>query len=656
MKLDEQAGRLTSILIYIIAPAAAISAGCCKKTVCPRVPPPTQVMPIDDPGQTPPDARGRKVVVERTQQAASPEEVAAYSRTAEAVHTMARLLAWHRRISGERSFMSKIFAGRRRLISRRVLARLDAYMESLRSTGRTDELTAVRNLAAYLTVLYVKRETAGVEDRFFDLKARTSVSLPFAWAKVKTVPFPAMCGLIHGERNQKRRAGMLAARAKTAEEVLNPVMITWISKLHDTAQHMGFKSYFALSERIRGADVHKLANEGYAFMKAFDKTYRDLLAYAAKASLNEKVDSLHRADHAMITKAPRVSRFLPEDVVVEAFKHFLAGLGLDLGTASGGRIRIEKSKRAGAKPGAFCHAVQVPGDIRMSYKPGLGLGGWEAFFRAGGQAMHRAWTKEKRFELRVLGQASVNEAFGELFARVWSDPVWLARFGRWVQTTLRKGPNRRFLPAMRKADLVYVVRHRLMHELFLFRRDGWAKPVYESALHGAPPSVYKTFHPGPVSDRRKLYRSLCSRAYGFEIDPIASFNYLMDTDPFFASVDRSRAYQLADMMAEHLRSRFGADWYGSKQAGAFIKELWASGGNLTAAGLARKLGHDELSYKASTARLKRLLAEADKLAGGKPGPAGGKSRRPKVRCPGGEKPSPRGLCRIPVPRGKKGRK
>ncbi len=71
-------------------------------------------------------------------------------------------------------------------------------------------------------------------------------------------------------------------------------------------------------------------------------------------------------------------------------------------------------------------AIEVPGDVRLSAKPGSGVlhqGAGDA--RVGARAALRPSRKEQRFELARLGNPTVGEAYSALFEDLLEDPVWL---------------------------------------------------------------------------------------------------------------------------------------------------------------------------------------------------------------------------------------
>ena len=70
------------------------------------------------------------------------------------------------------------------------------------------------------------------------------------------------------------------------------------------------------------------------------------------------------------------------------------------------------------------------------------------------------------------------------------------------------------------------------------------------------------------------------------------------------------AFALANVVHEGLRSKFGDDWYGNKEVGAFLaSKLFADGNKLQADEIAQLFGESKLTLGPSEKRFTRLLAK-----------------------------------------------
>ncbi len=607
---------------------------------------------------------------------ASDEDVARYEKVALALIRVQGLMDWGQRTRGERTFRSETYAGRGWLFRKEVVGSLDAAIRRMGTDDRAGERRALEFLREFVAQEVVNQATAALEDRLNRVESSLKVEVPWLAEKVA---FRSLDGLLAKEKDAARRAKLVELRSAAIQTSLNPIYQAIYDKAHQVARKLGYQSYFDLSQKIRRTDVARLIRQGADFVKATDGTNARLLGRLAKESLGIGLDRFTRADHLRLMRFPRSEKFLPARLMVPVFRSFLAGIGLDLSTAAGTKIVIDDAPRPNKHPRAACFPLVVPSDIRVSVVPGAGLDAWTTMFHEGGHALHYSWTRQKRFEFRQLGSASATEAFAELFARVWAEPAWLERYRASLRRMNRRPPRQgdmlarlrrrpwfltasaagmimprralawKRIPVPSDRDLASLIRHRVAWELYLYRRYGWAKLIYESRLHGADSAVYRGAVEGDTTDLRALYGRLFSRAYGYELAAKDRASYLSDVDPFLYAADYARAFLAADILGEHLRKKFGDDWYANKLVGPYLKTLWEKGNEWTAEELVAHLGY-ELDYSVTKARLARLLAAADRLDGKGPRVAKGRRSRPRHRanpCRPSARPRPGTLCKIP---------
>jgi hypothetical protein len=531
---------------------------------------------------------------------------------------LSELVGWYVRTRGEKSMKKVLYVGREQLISRRTLAFLKQCLTEITDPA---ERRATEYLRDYLAMAYIERKTAALDDDIAAAALGAKAKLP--WRKLP-VAYRQLPVLLSREQNARRRARIVAALSTVRKKVLNPLLLKKQVRAQELAQWMGYKSYIHLSEKARRVNLRRLIEQGAAFVEETEPLFKRLMDEVSRENIGVPLSKVRRADHARIFRAPKMERYLPQALMIPAFKYFLQGVGLDMSTAAKTEIEVDDAMRPEKNPRAACFPLDVPSDIRITVKPAGGLGSWTTFFHEGGHALHFAWATTDRFAFQQLGSYSLTEAMAELFARVWEEPAWLARYARFVREVRRgrhrellpKGARVRRVPRLGKRMRGYLIRNRLAYNLYLARRYGWAKLIYETVLHGGPRAHYQGVYKGQTSNRRALYRKLFSRAYGYALSEQDASRYLTDVDPFLYAADYARAFQLADLLHEHLRAKFGPRWFTSPKVGAYLKTLWADGNRYTAEELARKLGKT-LDYSATLARLHRLYAAAQKLSGRK---------------------------------------
>jgi hypothetical protein len=534
---------------------------------------------------------------------------------------LSELLGWYTRTRGEKPMQKVLYVGKEQLVSRRTLAFINQCLP--KQTDPQDR-KATEFLRDYIAMAYIERQTAADSDTLAAAEIGAAVTLSFQKGPVGYTDLPV---LLSREKDPKRRTEISEAMSKVQRTVLNPLHLKKLMRSQELAQWMGYASYVALSEQARRVDLAALMRMGAEFMKESEPHYQSLLGEVA-AENGVPAGKLKRADHARIFRGAKVERHLPDALMVPAFKHFARGIGLGMKTATGADILVDDEMHPRKNPRAACFPLDPPADIRITVKPVGGLVSWTTMFHEGGHALHFAWVTTPRPEFKQLGNYSFTEAVAELFARVWEEPAWLERYATFVRDVgagkhadlLPKGVRPRQVPALTKPLMAYIIRNRLAYNLYLARRYGWAKLAYETVLQGGPEAYLKGVYEGKTSDRKALYRELFGKAYGYALDESDTEQYLADVDPFFYAADYTRAFMLADLLHEVLREKFGASWFANPGVGTFLKGLFASGNRDGAEEVARQLGHS-LDYKPTLARLARLRAAADGLAGKRPGKA-----------------------------------
>ena len=620
-------------------------SGCCTtpKCKCPVSPRLSVAPPL------PPDSAPRRGGVVQTRSWPAPCDVGLrlVAKQAAAHLHLSELVGWYGHTRGEASMKRQLFVGRERLISRRTLAYI---RECLPAVKDPQQRLAAEYLRDYLAMAYIERMTAAQDDALSAAEIGATVKL--SWMKTAT-RYRDLPGLLSGAKQPARRAEIAAAMSRIRRTVLNPLLVRKLVRTHELAQWMGYKSYAQLGTLVRRVKLRALIRQGDGFVKTTDGLFKRLMKQVARESLKVDLGKLRRADHARLFRTSSLERSLPRKLMLPAFKYFLQGIGLGMRTAAGTTIKVDDSLFPGKKFRAACYPLEVPKDIRITVKPAGGVTSWVTLFHEGGHALHFAWTTTRQWEFQQLGSYSLTEAFAELFARAWEEPAWLKRYAKFTQevngrkhrgTLLARGLKIRRVPKLTTRQMAALIRSRLAYNMYLARRYGWAKLIYEAVLHGGNQRLWQSVYTGQTSDRRALYRSLFQQAYGYALTDTDADRYLTDVDPFFYAADYARAFMLADLLHEHLRAKFGPNWFENPKVGAYLKGLWASGNRYTAEQIAQKLG-TTLSYQASVTRLHRLYAAAERMSGRK-APRPHPRRRSAVPCR--PKPSGPGKCKIPT--------
>ncbi|HEY0096838.1 MAG TPA: hypothetical protein VGB96_21100, partial [Archangium sp.] len=260
-----------------------------------------------------------------------------------------------------------------------------------------------------------------------------------------------------------------------------------------------------------------------------------------------------------------------------------AGMGFDLDTLPNVKIDARALPRKNSRPLAL--PVEVPGDVRVSLKPGSGVLHQGRVLHEFGHALHVAFTKEPRFELAKLGNPTVTEAYAALFEDLMEDPVWLEEHAGLT------GKDRATYLAATSA-----------HKLFLIRRAA-GRLLYQLALHRQEEGV----------DARELYKAMLERVDEMPATKDDVARYLVEQEDFFQSADSFRAWFLAGQLQGQLKARFGPSWWHSPEAGTFLQGLWAHGNALSAREVAEAMGEKGIAPDVLLLRLGTTLGVPIKL-------------------------------------------
>jgi len=533
--------------------------------------------------------------------AASPDPLASVRAESRALVLIQQTLQWYTATVGETSIQAETYLGHDRLFSRETIARV---RKAAQAPGiSADERRAREYLQAYLAGEFLSQSTAVFDDRAQNAALQATVRLP--WTK-DPVPYKQLDLLIAEEKDAGRRAEIDRARAEIARTVLNPILAEKEATAQRLARQLGYRSYVELSEESRRVQLRPFMVEGKRFLDATDALFRQLLEEVSQRELGMPASQLRRSDFSRLFKGPRLERFFPADIALPSFTAFLGGMGLDFKTVAGTQVRVDDSLHPLKEPRAACWGIRVPEDVRINVKPLPGLDSLGVFFHEGGHAVLFANTTSKVWEFQQLGPLVFTEGLGEVFRYSWADPIWLKRYRSFVLA--HNAQAKRLDPLMSEQDIRDLSRLQLLYQLYYLRRYAYAKLVYESVLHGGSPALWKGLYDRPTADPMAVYRDVFSTAYAVPMDESDALRFRTDVDDTFYSVDYARAFGLAHLIHEGMRSRFGMDWYGNPEAGRLIKSLVAEGNKPQPDEVAKVFGIP-FDLRPAEARIRRLAAE-----------------------------------------------
>lgn len=475
------------------------------------------------------------------------------------------LLSWYHRTQGSTKDTTGVYAEHEHLFTVETLVIVGSAMEAAHDI---DERRALEYLHAYLMQETIYAQTPEQDDAIGNFLGNAVFLVDG-----QEYNFQEMSSLLGREPDATRRLALSHAATPILRD-LQPRMIEKIRRHEELARSFGLPGYIELSERLRATSFDALADQARAFLDDTHAAMNRALEWAVPRRLGIAAGELRRCDLPALLRHPRADAFFPREGIVAVMDRFLDQLGLDPGV-----VIVDDEDRPKKNPRAACFPIDVPGDVRISIKPGGGLEDYTTWFHEMGHAMHFAHTATPVFEFQQLGPSAVSEAFAFLFESVFESRAFLR--------------EEMGLPVEAVDE---TVRHGAFVKLYMVRRH-CAKLLYELDLFGG------------VVDPRDAYRRHLSRAYGIDLTAEDSERYLLDMDDFFYCADYLRAWFLESQLEIALTTRFGDRWYRSSDAGAFLKSLWSRGSRDTAEEIAANVGESAITPRALVTRLTSAAAE-----------------------------------------------
>ena len=447
-----------------------------------------------------------------------------------------------------------IYERHRSLFSRPTVARL------LRGRGAK----AGRMLTEFAAFGLMENETRSLTEAITNAETQAAVR----WDG-KDVTYRYAWVVLMNEPDAARRHD-LESRIEECTLGQDPLRAERFCAHHFRARGLGFRDYTSMCRSLTGVDCAGLARRVRSILSITRAAYfRELRFWLSTLGL--KAGDATWADIRHLFRASQFDEFFPKRRLIRSLRNTLAGLGIDLEAQS--NVTLDTDARPLKSPRAFCAPVRVPGDVRLVIMPRGGQDDYVALFHEAGHTEHFAnCDRDLPFPYRCLGDNAITECYAFLLEHLVRDRLWQKQF-------LGASPPARYFRLLR------------FHALWMIRRYS-AKLLYELQLHEADDAL----------SGRAAYERVLGDALGIRI---SGANALYDVDPHYYCACYLRAWLLEAQLRRRLAKDFGARWFASKDAGAFLRSLWSQGQRWSADELSRRLGHRSLT---ESAFLSELLA------------------------------------------------
>jgi hypothetical protein len=427
--------------------------------------------------------------------------------------------------------------------------------EAYREESDPENKERVRRVYYHLLGGYIEQQIAPLEDALVSFEANATVQVDD-----ESIPYHNVPVLIAGEHDFGRRDRLREASLSVVEET-NPqrleILRTTLTTLAGEFRQDSYTAYNAQKKRI---DYGLLRQRMQDFLSETEETYTALMGRWTEEMTGRRPGEIGSHHFSYISRVPQYDEYFREDRLLEAYQQTLSGLGID--PASQENIHIDAEERATKNPRARCYAPDPPYEVHLLIKPVGGLEDYMAFFHEAGHAQHFG-NEDPTLDYvarAVSTSYALTEVYSFLLEHLTQNRVWLTRVAGLPEQTAR--------------DAAY---HAGLAELYLIRRYA-AKLAYELDLFE-----------NPLEERRNrgLYATKLAAATHFVYAPQ---NYLNDMDPGYYSADYLRAWITEAMLRRHLEDTYGEDWFARPEAGAFLRDLWATGEKEENEDVARMIG------------------------------------------------------------------
>ena len=376
------------------------------------------------------------------------------------------------------------------------------------------------------------------------------------------IPFRAATEAQMNDADAERRAAVEAARLECTRSDLTPLRAEAWERARAEAVALGWRDYASMWGVLRALDLGALAEQAASYLAASADDHLREFDVELRRTAGTGLAAARRSDLPRMARTPDLDVAYPADRLVPSLEELLDGLGVD--PRAQPNVHVDVEARPGKSPRAFCAPVRVPAEVHLVMPPVGGRDDYSSLFHEAGHAEHYGSVDPSLpFEFRHLGDNAVTEAYAFTLEHVTEDAAWLAR-----------------------PDGAEIAERALVRRRYYQRRYA-AKLGYELALLGE----------GATADE---YARALGDATGV---PWPAELWLEDVDEHLYVCCYLRAWALEERLRAVLRARWGERWFGEREAGAFLRELWREGQRRDADELADAIdGGGTLDLRALDAR------------------------------------------------------
>lgn len=427
---------------------------------------------------------------------------------------------------------------------------------------------SINHLLIFATDHYLENTAKTLTEEVSRFESHSSIE----W-QGREITFQGALVAIKTERDRNSRRAIYQKRTALIE-ASNDLRTERMAKLHESARSLGYTNYANLYETLRQKDYLQLAEAVQNLLDKTEAVYVKQLDEALRQTLSIKIEEAERVDALYFLNLSDYDRHFPASELLRVYKETMQGLGIKIDRQK--NIVIDSEERPRKNPRAFCAPVVVPDEIKLVIRPVGGQSDYQAMLHEGGHAQHYAWTAtELSPEFKYTGDYGLTETFAFLFDHLPLENEWLAQLLNFRQSR-------------------DYIRNSKLSRLLMTRRYA-AKLIYEREFHAT----------GEISKAPTIYAEQQTYATKFKTSEV---EFLTDMDDGFYSANYLRAWAFEVMLRDYLKTKFARNWWTSRRAGGFLKDLWDTGDRYNADEIASQIGIGPISFEMLIDEFNRDLA------------------------------------------------
>ena len=353
----------------------------------------------------------------------------------------------------------------------------------------------------------------------------------------------------------------------------NAVIESKIALEDSAAVNFGYGDFTSLQQEKQQLDYARLSEQASNVLAHTDSLTQTLAATVVPQLAGLQADRLRGYDIAFLASTTPFDKYFAAETLYDRLGSVLSGMGT--GFDPSWKASVHFSSNRNERPGTF--AVSIPDDIRIVLPEGSGVWGAAMMAHELGHALHYRNTTEREFEFTQLGEVALKEAYAFTIESLLDEPE--------IASGVFGIPEKEMPDFLRQRAYLRLMSLRSYCAEFLFEQEVYA---------GAP-------------NLRQVFEDIKEPVSGYVWNDVDRELLFRDLDGF-AAAEYLTGWFLSAQIREHLRGKFGQQWYKSPEAGVFLKGMWQNGTRKSAQEIAAIVGDSAIAPDALLRELRSVAS------------------------------------------------